>query len=400
MKSEIYNALTSPEAEWICTNCGMPNFSTSLFESFLDPNESLHDASVNTTSSDPGSPMCASSPQPTQAKHKLNSIRFLQANIQSINAKKEVLWELLDSTEPDIFAGCETWLNKNIGTSEILPPGFVGYRKDRPDGYGGVMIAVSNKLISEQIHIDTQDEVLAVKIQTNTASPLIIISAYRPPNKDLAATESICNTIKDIALKSRNSPLWVAGDFNLPDIDWTTGSITGHQNPVGVNESFMNLAYDLGLEQTVDFNTRGNNILDLFLSNRPSLIQRSELLPGISDHECILTISDIKARFQRPLKREIHLWDKGNLDQMKIDVKQFASSFVETHTTNTPIEDLWKTLKTAIHETVQTNIPQKMTTSRYSQPWITSNTKKFAKKKKRLLKRACKNPSPKNWEKY
>jgi hypothetical protein len=32
--SQIYTALTKPDTSWICCSCGIPNFSTSLFESF------------------------------------------------------------------------------------------------------------------------------------------------------------------------------------------------------------------------------------------------------------------------------------------------------------------------------------------------------------------------------
>ena len=34
MNSKIYTALTKPDTSWICCSCGIPNFSTSLFESF------------------------------------------------------------------------------------------------------------------------------------------------------------------------------------------------------------------------------------------------------------------------------------------------------------------------------------------------------------------------------
>jgi hypothetical protein len=48
---------------------------------------------------------------------------------------------LLDSRNPDILFGCETWLNPNITDNEILPEntGYNIFCKDRKDGYGGVM---------------------------------------------------------------------------------------------------------------------------------------------------------------------------------------------------------------------------------------------------------------------
>ena len=34
--------------------------------------------------------------------------------------------------------------------------------------------------------------------------------------------------------------------------------------------------------------TRGSNILDIFLTNRPSLIEACEIVDGISDHEAVM----------------------------------------------------------------------------------------------------------------
>jgi hypothetical protein len=43
-----------------------------------------------------------------------NTLRSVCLNIQSIKNKRETLWNLLDSSNPDILFGCETWLNPNI----------------------------------------------------------------------------------------------------------------------------------------------------------------------------------------------------------------------------------------------------------------------------------------------
>ena len=48
----------------------------------------------------------------------------------------------------------------------------------------------------------------------------------------------------------------------------------------------------------------------MFLTNRPSLINRVTPIPGISDHDTIPYIeSSIKAKYQRPVRRKIFLWN-------------------------------------------------------------------------------------------
>ena len=57
----------------------------------------------------------------------------------------------LKSVKPDVIIGTETWLNFTINSNEIIKSalGFNVYRKDRPNkSYGGVLIAVTNDLIS------------------------------------------------------------------------------------------------------------------------------------------------------------------------------------------------------------------------------------------------------------
>jgi len=52
-----------------------------------------------------------------------------------------------------LYVVSETWLNNRIHNSEGLPTNYEVYRKDRKDGYGGVLIAVKNTLISQDPEI-------------------------------------------------------------------------------------------------------------------------------------------------------------------------------------------------------------------------------------------------------
>ena len=63
-------------------------------------------------------------------------------------AKKESLWQIIESQRPDVILASETWLKSDIHDSEIIPAdlGYELFRNDRSDGYGGVMIAVKRTL--------------------------------------------------------------------------------------------------------------------------------------------------------------------------------------------------------------------------------------------------------------
>jgi hypothetical protein len=41
---------------------------------------------------------------------------------------------------------------------------------------------------------------------------------------------------------------FLGGDFNLPDIDWESSTVKGHQLPRRVNEEFISMQHDLAFE--------------------------------------------------------------------------------------------------------------------------------------------------------
>ena len=52
-----------------------------------------------------------------------------------------------------------------------------------------------------------------------------------------------------------------------------------------------------GFQQLVNFPTRRYNTLDIFATNRPSLVEKCEPIPGIGDHESVLIESLLMAKY-------------------------------------------------------------------------------------------------------
>ena len=97
---------------------------------------------------------------------------------------------------------------------------------------------------------------------------------YRPPNSDASYNEGMCKAFEEISNSNKNAVIWIGGDFNLPDINWNSMAVNGNHNLLQMNNRFLEMIQNCNLDQVVKFPTRLDNTLDLFLTNRPSLINR------------------------------------------------------------------------------------------------------------------------------
>jgi hypothetical protein len=60
---------------------------------------------------------------------------------------------------------------------------------------------------------------------------VIIGSYYRPPNSILDALNNLKSSIANVNEHSKDKPIILAGDFNLPHIDWENNTVkTGSNN--------------------------------------------------------------------------------------------------------------------------------------------------------------------------
>lgn len=411
MSLNCYNAVAQPDASWHCCSCGVPHFSSSLFESFqLDSSMStsgddLQNLSLGDTPGPNANPSATSSPikqAPTSCPKDV--LRILILNFSSILSKKELFWNALDECNPDVILGCETWLKPSVSNLEIIPPGWGElYRKDRKDGRGGVIVGVKKCLISRQIDIDADAELVAAEITSNTGKPLIVASIYRPPLNGQQGNDyanSLTSAISQLCAKYPRSPIWIGGDANLPDIDWTADCIVGSNYNQTINSTFLNCCHDNGLEQIIDFPTRQDNLLDILLTNRPSLVGRTDPVPGVSDHEGVLASTLVKARYRRPTKRKIYLWDKSDIPTIQQHMSSFVREFLQNYSIYTPVEEMWLAFKSKCVHILDNVVISKWTSERFSQPWITRTVKSISRQQKRAHKRARQTNSNRDWSRY
>ena len=137
----------------------------------------------------------------------------------------------------------------------------------------------------------------------------------------------------------------------------------------------LDLAETCDMQQMVSQPTRKDSTLDIFITNRPTLTTRCTTLPGLGDHDIVFVESSASAKRSKPAKRRIHLWKKANLESMKSSCKSFQQEFLQKFNSTSNVNTMWNDIKNHLLSTLDLFVPSKMTSSRFSQPWITKPQK-------------------------
>lgn len=185
----------------------------------------------------------------------------------------------------------------------------------------------------------------------------------------------------------------MGGDFNLPNFDWNqqgafSGATRGH---AAVMSNFMNL---FALTQTVLQPTRGNHVLDIFLTNEPDLLQSTLVIPGISDHDivvCEMNLGHIK--IDNSSTRRIYNYAKANTAEICNALDSYFIVF-ETLAESCTVSDLWIFFKRKILELQERFVPTWILTTRRnkSKPWFTKKLQSLTQRKQRIYRAFKKNP--------
>ena len=104
----------------------------------------------------------------------------------------------------------------------------------------------------------------------------------------------------------RNNPkttLILGGDFNAGAIDWETGLVPDDPNRL-LKEKLIDVISEAGRQQMQREPAMGQNLLDIFCCNTPSLVKACISIPGISDHSIVLADYDLKATINKTPPRK------------------------------------------------------------------------------------------------
>ena len=212
------------------------------------------------------------------------------------DAKLIELHHYVELHVPDIVILNDTWLKESINDNEIFPSNlYTIFRRDRsPESHpidkdnpkkfrrngGGVLIAISNSLAASFriIPLKCKAEMLAVEVVLENKTKIIISTCYRVGTLGLNNTEEILTGVGTLIRKKSVKKCILVGDFNLPNINWSSG--TGVST---IDNTFLNVFAECGMVQCIHSSTHNKgSILDILLSKS-------------TDHICNLRVLNDKA---------------------------------------------------------------------------------------------------------
>ena len=186
---------------------------------------------------------------------------------------------------------------------------------------GGVAIIISNIFSVNFIKFSKKNlknvEIICLDIINSLGHKMRLLNAYIPPKtSDIILFDfiSLMNSLIYVPY-----PLIITGDFNLPSINW----LDDNQG----NNIFKEFVQNADLHQLITFPTRSANILDLLITNEPSLFNDIQSLPPFSssDHSSF--------SFSVTFNNEI-LESSFRLNFFKGDYNSLNCAFINTNWNN------------------------------------------------------------------
>ena len=262
---------------------------------------------------------------------------------------------------------------------------------------GGTLLAVRNNLFCfRREDLESNAEMLVCEIRPESKKKFLVIVFYRPPDTDLNYLKEFKNTLQLIQNNNKFDQLIICGDFNLPHIDWSTGSATNNDL---IHNHFTKTVKDNYLWQLVNSPTRGDNILDLILTNTPNIVSNVQGFDDIldTDHKLVSFNINLKIQKKPKAKRSIYNFKNANWTGLKemLLYAPWAQCYVPDN-----IDKSLSNWCDLFLSAVDNHIPKYRVKNTHDHPWIVKELLHVIKKKNIQRRKLKKSQSLVDAEKY
>ncbi|KAL5262155.1 hypothetical protein ACHWQZ_G007751 [Mnemiopsis leidyi] len=199
------------------------------------------------------------------------------------------------------FGITETWLKGYITDAQIKIKNYSTFRSDRDSRKnGGSLLYVHNSYIVSA-HRSFSDQFCNGVIVKIDDLNCITAAVYRPPDCLNPSFRKVLDSLQSFLddVQEGNPDVFLTGDFNLPNLDWTTMKVDTSLGKAGreAAESLLEFMSRNFLSQVISQPTRNHNTLDLVLTNRVHYVCETKAEDTcLSDHKLVSVVLAYDAR--------------------------------------------------------------------------------------------------------
>jgi len=186
----------------------------------------------------------------------------------------------------------ESWLKSRINDAQIIVPNYTPYRADRQKrkGGGALLLVHNSILVADVQYFD--NTVCEAVICTIPSMGAVVSSIYRPPDttcEEFTPLLQFLDSYLADSLSDKISDTLFLGDLNFPGIDWSQLTYTRTTKDRNAScEKMIDFVSDHLMTQCINKPTRGDNILDVLLTNNDRTIGCTKSTETcLSDHNLV-----------------------------------------------------------------------------------------------------------------
>ena len=223
---------------------------------------------------------------------------------------------------------------------------------------GGSVIYVKNTFSASAISSFNAPDSLAVLVNTPIGN-IKIACVYRSDSLNKTQDRLLLSSLKHLCTVDPSSEMIMVGDFNMKDVSWITGNVTGPVDGSSISNEYMNMITESGLNWHItDQITRRRLVqgvlqestLDQVFCSNDALINKVNITSPIgrtdhkkgSDHMCIIVEVNVNVdEQQKYIETSKQNWSKISQDDLL--KKSFDVNWSYTNQ-NLSSQDMWEEL--------------------------------------------------------
>ncbi len=322
-----------------------------------------------------------------------DNLCFALLNVQSINNKSVLTYELVSDSSVDVFVLTETWhsCSSDLSLRRAVPAGYSlidaprpGHGDDRGVNHGGIAVIYRDTFRSRVITLPFRPTCfeLLVCFLSCASSKLILVTVYRPSSLNITELffEEFTSLLENIA--TYQSAIIVSGDFNIHVDDVSNHSAS----------RFCDLLDAFGLVQHVRGSTHAcGHTLDLVITQQGCIPSRVSVDPPVfSDHG--LVTWDLVLPRPPPAALQLRVVRRLNSINSDVMANVVRSSLICTdtlHLVNTSVVDLCVLYDSELRHILDDMAPPVavLMSHRMSSPWFDAECRACRRRTRALERR-------------